>query len=337
MKTTKYIIITSINEPSEAILRFREWPDWHLIVVGDRKSPAAWECSGVTYLGIEEQYEIFGEFAHAIPENTYTRKMLGYIYAIQRGATLIFESDDDNIPYAGARQQLERFILDRTRSIPERRAADGNWLNVYPLFGGSNCWPRGFPIELIKAPEVIGRAGSDGKPWSVLQFLADEDPDVDAIFRLVDGRICQFAQERAFILDEGTFCPFNSQATLWTPEAFPLMFLPLGVSDRVTDILRGYIATVGLWRIGVAVAYASPIVFQKRNMHNLHKDFMQELPLYANAAAWCDKIKMVQKFSVEEFVSETLFMLHQIGAVPENNLSAYKQFLAKCDVRLSPK
>jgi hypothetical protein len=253
--------------------------------------------------------------------------MLGYIYAIQRGATLIFESDDDNIPYADARQQLERFTADRAGSISERRTADDNWLNVYPFFGASNCWPRGFPLELIKSQGVIGRIGSDRKPWGVLQFLADEDPDVDAIFRLVDGRSCQFAQERAIILDEGTFCPFNSQATLWTPEAFPLMFLPLGVSDRVTDILRGYIATVGLWRIGAAVAYASPIVFQKRNMHNLHKDFLQELPLYTNAAVWCQELKALDVSNAIGFMRSALTRLARAGAVAPSNLPIYEQYL----------
>src|SRR6266542_1662380 len=115
-----FLIITTINSPSEAILGFRNWADWHLIVVGDRKTPAGWSCDGVTFLGLDEQYRMFGDLASVIPENTYTRKMFGYAYAIQQGATAIFESDDDNIPYVDAAHCVETFLADSTRSFGER-------------------------------------------------------------------------------------------------------------------------------------------------------------------------------------------------------------------------
>ena len=224
-----FIIITTINSPSEAILGFRNWADWHLVVVGDRKTPADWSCEGVTFLGLDEQYRMFGDLASVISENTYTRKMLGYAYAIRQGATAIFESDDDNIPYVDAAHCIEAFLADSTRSFGERCSVSNGWLNVYELFGASDCWPRGFPIERIKDPIPEQRSGQNSNPWSLIQFLADEDPDVDAIYRLVFNRPVFFARERRYILDAGTYSPVNSQATLWTPEMFPFLFLPLGV------------------------------------------------------------------------------------------------------------
>ena len=327
-----YIIITTINAPSAAILGFRTWPGWHIVVVGDRKTPANWACEGVTFLSLAEQYRMFGDFSHAIPENTYTRKMLGYAYAIQQGATAIFESDDDNLPYTHAAACIEAYLADSKRTSGERRAGSSGWLNVYRLFGAPECWPRGFPIERIKDPLPEESQSQNFNPWSLVQFLADEDPDVDAIYRLVSGKSVFFAREKRFILDAGTFSPVNSQATLWTQEMFPFLFLPLGVSDRVTDILRGYIATAGIWAMGYSVAYASPIVYQRRNEHNLLRDFQQEIPLYENAEAWCAKLRSIKARSASAFYTQALHLLERENTFACNNLPAYTAFLDCCSL-----
>ena len=94
-----FIVITSINYPNQAIIEFAKWVNWQVVVVGDRKTPPTWSCDSVIFLSIEKQDAEFGEFARALPENTYVRKMLGYVYAIRHGAKAIFESDDDNISY----------------------------------------------------------------------------------------------------------------------------------------------------------------------------------------------------------------------------------------------
>jgi hypothetical protein len=286
----------------------------------------------VTYLGIEKQYEEFGEFARVIPENTYTRKMLGYVYAIHQGAKVIFESDDDNIPYADAQKSVEKCLMDPSRASGERCSSASDWLNVYSLFGVPKCWPRGFPIEQVKNAHINERPGYDNKSWGLVQFLADEDPDVDAIYRMFDGSPSYFARDRQFILDAGTYCPVNSQATLWTFEYFPLLFLPIGVFDRVTDILRGYILTAALWQMGFSVSYASPIVYQKRNIHNLHKDFVQEIPLYTNAASWCSQLKQINAKNPIEFYREAIRMLEEQNVFSMNNLSAYELFLKTANI-----
>ena len=286
----KYIVITSVNDPSEAILRFREWAGWHLVVVGDRKSPVAWDCPGVTYLNLEQQYARFGALAKVIPENSYKRKTLGYVYAIQSGAEVILESDDDNIPYANARETVETDLAGSRDLLPLVSSASG-WINAYREFGAPTCWPRGYPLDRINQAETLHYSpGGDGVKWGVLQYLADEDPDVDAIFRLTRGGTVSFAKNRGMRLGRGVFGPFNSQATVWVRETFPFLFLPLGVTDRVTDILRGYMALPCLWQCGYTLAYASPIVHQVRNEHNLLRDFELELDLYRFADRWCQNL-----------------------------------------------
>ena len=51
----KFIIITSIFEPTEAVRKFASLKDFQLVVVGDMKSPATWECENVVYLGVDDQ------------------------------------------------------------------------------------------------------------------------------------------------------------------------------------------------------------------------------------------------------------------------------------------
>ena len=325
--STKYIVITTINEPNEAILKFSQWANWQLVVVGDKKTPDDWVCDGVTYLSIEQQYAEFGEFAKSLPENTYIRKMLGYVYAIRHGATAIFESDDDNIPYADALQSVDELLNTSDRSKGDRLRSNTGWLNIYDTFGASNCWPRGFPLEYVKDSASGGIQGTDCKPWATVQFLADEDPDVDAVNRMIINNPVYFSRERRFIIDEGTYCPVNSQATLWLPEAFPLLFFPIGVSDRVTDILRGYIALACLWKMGYSIAYSSPIVYQERNVHNLFNDFQQEMPLYANADLWSRLLLEIDGSDAVECYFSAIQKLQSMNAISPKNMEIYKMFL----------
>lgn len=110
-------------------------------------------------------------------------------------------------------------------------------------------------------------------------------------------------------------------------DIFPLMFLPLGVSDRVTDILRGYIATAGIWAMGFSVAYASPIFYQKRNFHNLHNDFQQEMPLYANAESWRRLLSEIKMDGAAEFYRMAIRLLEAQGVISADNSVAYELFL----------
>lgn len=326
-KVDRFIVITSINPPTEAVRAFAQWKGWQTIVVGDRKSPEGWQSDGVVYLGIKDQHKIIGNFARNLPENTYTRKMIGYLYAIKNRANYIFESDDDNTPYKFGQKKVEDSIAgdlpDNRTSITSR---DG-WINIYKDFGADYCWPRGFPIELITS-DTKQDYGLASKKSLVIQFLADLDPDVDAIFRMTSKRVTRFKKNLAFSLGKGTYCPFNSQATLWSKKAFPLMFFPLFVPDRVTDILRGYIAQTCLWEIGSTLEFQSPIVYQERNAHNLLKDFEQEYMLYKNADLWSKMLKTeVVGHDASELFGSAINSLCEKGYMDKRNKKFYADFL----------
>jgi hypothetical protein len=329
MGNKKFIVITSINAPTEAVHVFAKWPGWTTIVVGDRKSPKKWTCENVVYLSIEDQIEKFPEFATYLPENTYLRKMLGYLYAFRKGAEAIFESDDDNIPYPDAVNQIEADIHGQ-RKVGKTLASSTGWVNIYSEFGAPNCWPRGYPLHHIMNPgEDVSRGETNGLPWGVMQYLADEDPDVDAIYRMTRTEPVFFARNRVMRLEEKTYCPFNSQATLWLPETFPLMFLPIGKTDRVTDILRGYMSLACLWKSGYTLAYSSPVVYQKRNFHNLFRDFEQEIDLYRFGDIWSRSLLNIEAGKPVAAFASAIDLMVEKGALPEINKAAFAAFAAE--------
>jgi hypothetical protein len=278
---------------------------------------------------VERQLFEYPEFADYLPFNSYVRKMIGYLHAFNNGASAIFETDDDNIPYSNADLVLEADLLSN-RLAGSVVSSESGWLNVYSEFGASDCWPRGFPIEFFRQSKPVTTVSSEGLQWGVMQYLSDEDPDVDAIYRMTRGGNIFFARDRTLRLAKYTYSPFNSQATLWIPETFPLMFLPLGVTDRVTDILRGYITLSCLWRCGYTLAYASPVVYQKRNTHNLLQDFEQECYIYRYADIWSRRLLCIDDVNLEpdpaSVFRATLDFLINDGTLPEINRPAYEYF-----------
>jgi hypothetical protein len=156
-------------------------------------------------------------------------------------------------------------------------------VNIYSLFSDQPIWPRGFPLTRITAPEsIIDPDGLTTQPGriGIWQALADDEPDVDAIYRLTSNRLCRFVRRPPVVLPRGTFSPFNSQNTAFRRELLPLMYLPALVNFRVTDILRSYVAQPVLWAAGYRLGFSGPTVRQQRNPHDLKADFMSELPLY---------------------------------------------------------
>ena len=140
------------------------------------------------------------------------------------------------------------------------------WANVYSLFSDSIVWPRGLPLDEIHSNQMVtGKTINRFCP--IQQYLVDNDPDVDAVFRLVfkDKSIVFHKDKDDVILTKGTWCPFNSQATIFFRNAFPLLYLPTSVTSRITDIWRSFVAQVVLWEHDYEVAFRKPIARQERN------------------------------------------------------------------------
>jgi len=266
-------------------MRFRELMDgWRVIVVGDRKTPATWAHPGVEFVPWDSPPPIAAHLASGLPFDAYSRKNIGYLTAIHGGAPFIVDTDDDNYPYDTFGLQLEEVVRGRV-------VLAKGWINVYRAYTTARIWPRGLPLEFVAASldEPLQLGESAEIRCRIQQFLADGDPDVDAIYRLVDGREVTF-RGAAIILRPGTYSPFNSQNTVWWPLAYRLLYLPSHVSFRVTDIWRGLIATAVGQAHGWSIAFLPPTVRQERNPHDLLKDFADEVPAYLENARILERL-----------------------------------------------
>jgi hypothetical protein len=281
----KYIVITTINEKTKALSEFEKLDDWHLVIVGDKKSKPIESNKNLTFLSVDDQQNLGFATVDNLPYNHYTRKNIGYLYAIREGADVIYDTDDDNIPYPyWGLENFECAKLVRN---------EGDFINIYSHFSDELVWPRGFPLDLVSQRDQLEISTISPVKVGVWQGLADLDPDVDAIYRLVFNKPVTFERKEAVALPPGRYCPFNSQNTFWTKEAFPFLYLPATTSFRFTDILRGFIAQRLLWNVGMHLGFHEATVFQERNVHDFMKDFRDEIECYLNTKPVIEALKKV--------------------------------------------
>ena len=215
------LVVTSINPPN-AILRAladgAARAGVEFIVIGDTKSPPDFALEHCRFLDIAAQLGTGFAFAAACPTRHYARKNIGYLLAIRLGARVIIETDDDNWP-------TDAFFVPRRRDQRARGLTDFGWSNLYRYFSDATIWPRGLPLDAIHTslPPYQSLA-LDERDCPIQQGLADENPDVDAVYRLILPLPQRFARGRSVAIGRGAWCPFNSQNTAWWPETFPLLY-----------------------------------------------------------------------------------------------------------------
>lgn len=284
MNEKKSLIVTSISAPNDVLQSLAQGAaenDFAFIVIGDKASPADFNLPGCDFYSLERQRQLDFEFAVKCPTKHYARKNIGYLLAIRNGSKLIVETDDDNFPY-------ESFWSERWRTQSAAAIKDQGWVNAYKYFTDQPIWPRGLPLEAVQKPvadfETLTITETD---CPIQQGLANENPDVDAIYRLIGSLPVNFRSDRQIALGNRSWCPFNSQNTTWWPEAFGLLYLPSYCSFRMTDIWRSFVAQRIAWENSWSVLFSPATVWQRRNEHNLMRDFEDEIPGYLNNAKIC--------------------------------------------------
>jgi hypothetical protein len=305
------VVITTINSPTRAVDEIEANAPklsaaFH--VIGDSKSPPDFKLEGGRYFDIDAQVATGFRFAALCPTKHYARKNIGYLTAIRDGASIIVETDDDNIPMAG-------FWDQRVRTVEAPLVSGSTWCNVYSFFTDTQIWPRGLPLDRVRDPvPALSSFASQASDCPIQQGLADGDPDVDAIYRLVLPLPLDFEPGRTVVLDKGVWCPFNSQNTTFWADAFPLLYLPYHCSFRMTDIWRSFVAQRIMWENDWKMMFHSSTVFQERNEHNLMRDFADEVPGYLHN----DRIRKTL---------EDLPIAAGITAIPDNVRMAYKALM----------
>ena len=107
------------------------------------------------------------------------------------------------------------------------------------------------------------------------------------------------------------YSPFNSQNTIWFKEIFPLLYLPVSCSMRATDIIRGLVAMRVLQNDNKKALFYGTTVFQKRNEHNLLKDFEDEIPIYLNSKKIIEVLNGLKLKKGNKFYSQNLLKCYK--------------------------
>lgn len=290
MEHKKWVVITTINSPNPKILEFIEL-GYKVLVVGDKKTPTSWLSfdNRIEYFDFTSQEREFPELSSIIGPNTYARKNLGYLYALKNGAEIIWETDDDTFPLKNSIDPLTSLSMDRFST------SEHDVWNPYTHFlPGRNIWPRGYPLERISRSFQVNELTPESVfcEVDVLQTLVNNEPDVDAIYRLtVNSAPTTFPYIDGAVEVKNGIAPGNTQSTFWlTRRSFVSIYFPMTVNNRFADILKMY-----LTQVNNNFLYAGFLVEQFRNPHNYMIDFNDEVEMYKNLDALCDFVLSQEK------------------------------------------
>jgi hypothetical protein len=282
---SKWIVVTSINNATKQLDKLTNEKEFQLLIIADLKTNKTWshENKKTIYLDVNNQTNLQYSILETIPFNSYSRKNIGYLYAIQNGAKFIYDTDDDNEPIINL---VDYFDFNEFKTELEYDLNSPLILNPYAHFGQPTIWPRGFPLN-----EINKKLYNDyilvKKPTSIIQqSVVNGDPDVDAIFRLtktleykrIDIKFDSSSPSVRIPLFKLT--PFNSQNTLFHYKAFWALYLPNSVTFRLTDIWRSYWAQRLMWLLDSTISFLGPNAYQFRNSHSYLSDFKQEKDMY---------------------------------------------------------
>jgi hypothetical protein len=303
------LVVTSISPPNpilQALAEGSQRRGARFIVVGDTKSPESFHLDGCDFFSVSRQRDLDFKFASICHERSYTRKNIGYLIAIQCGANFIVETDDDNYP-------TEQFWNDRQETVSGDTVNAKGWVNAYSYFADDFIYPRGFPLELARGTNVSFAPRSNSVPRTSLiqQGLADGNPDVDAVYRMLFPLPFDFKKAAPLILPRHAWCPFNSQNTTFFSGAFPLLYLPTFCSFRMTDIWRSFVAQRILWTIDSELSFHQATVVQDRNEHSLLRDFEDEIPGYLNNLKIVDALENINLESGLESISSNMMLCYE--------------------------
>jgi hypothetical protein len=278
------LVITSINKPNYVIKRLYnicKENNVKFLIIGDKKTPTY--KKKYPLVSINNQKKLEFKLAKLLPENSYSRKNLGYLLAAKSKSNIIIETDDDNYP-------LENFFINLSKKKKIKLVKGKKWINIYSLFSKNNdkIWPRGFPLDEINRNNIVS-IKNEIVFSPIQQRMCEGNPDVDAIFRLTkEYKYIKFKKRISFSIENNCLCPFNSQNTVWHSETFPLLYLPSYCTMRATDIWRSFVALRIMRTYKWKLSFSESTAIQYRNVHNLINDFRLEYEVYRDTKIFND-------------------------------------------------
>jgi drug/metabolite transporter (DMT)-like permease len=335
-------VTTTIFEPSPAIFQFVQQANTCIVVVGDQKTNhSSWHKFVSThngrafYLSPGDQIRLPLHVIRHIPWNHFGRKNIGYLFVCRHKGKMIYDFDDDNM-LRGQRTVFQRIVQGNLSSVPvveKKHHLFNPYPGYEPVDSDNNpqfVWPRGFPLNFIhdvNTSTVSYEKMVHPLNVAVFQSLANNDPDVDAIFRMTRKLPITFQLEETIrAVPYGSYSPWNSQAVVVRDVGFWGLLLPISVTGRVSDIWRSYITSRMLFSTPYFVAFTSPFVDQYRNPHDYQIDLVDEQDLYFKTN---ELIKTISEFSVEKSAPFHANLIRLVDSLHQ------REIVGEADVKLA--
>ena len=338
----KWLVLTVFNPPNITNLQLlNNLHSWKIVIIANtKKNDNKWKTlnyKNLIYLSLRDQNKLNYNIIQYLHYNSYSRKNIGYLYAIEHGAKEIYEIDED-ITFIKSRNLSIDFDFNNTLLCYGLRN-DSNMINPYDYFTEKNIWPRGFRIKDIGNNEnniyyIINSNQLNIRPL-IFQGLINGIPDVDSIF--VQTRInknnnlnLKYSEIYPLLYIPGNYIPINSKNTKYLYDIFPFLTLPTTVNEKICDIFRGYIIQRFAWIYNGAIIYHSyNIVNNVKNINNLNTNFKEEKSLFYNLDEFLNElnINFVSDKHPTELLLNLIKKLIEKGFLENKDYIIYKLYL----------
>lgn len=293
-----------------------------IIIVGSGKTPHADVRRDLTrfpqrtvYLEPGDERSTRWSTERYMPLNDHCRHALALLEAMTYDPRYVLSLDDDNFPDTVFTVKDMINMMAETGSKPITESSNG-WFNV-----GAMCDPsvihRGYPLSRRNTGARLfadTHEHPDAElPVGVFAALWRGDPDIDAVERIAVDPFVNEVDGTAW-LATNTWCPFNTQSTMWRNELSPLLLMWPYVG-RYDDIWASYVARAWMQANGWLQSAGNPVVRQDRNPHDLIHDLENELLGYR----YTDHVVSVVRDMVDELkgvnaARATALMFAQLAA-----------------------
>ena len=349
----RWAVIATASATSEAIRRQVRLDGWCLVMVVEhdgicqKRKITGGGNKAIICLGPAKPEDMQHPFVNSLPKSEISRKNIGYLYAIQRGAQVVWDFDDHSLmkfwmPGAAPDSCLliDTAIKDTIIDAAQLDGSLYSTYNPYPsLINPSTglLWPRGLPLSHIKKLQQyrtsLTTVKVDAKSIAVLQSLSDLNPDLDAVCRFTGPSPVNFkrtAETKPTILPKGTMSPYNSQATLHFRAGLWALLLPTTVHGRVSDIWRSYIAQRLFWDVGLHTGFMPrPIVSREPDVANVMNDFVAENALYSRTEGLLEFLRCWKSdaSTIVERMEQLWVALHNEGFIEKHDVQIVQLWL----------
>ena len=291
----KWIVMTVSNPPTETIKNLeKKIKQWKIVVICNNVTiESNWDLfkssNNLIFLPIIAQNKLGYNLLKYLNYNSYCRKNIGYLFAIQHGAKEIYEIDEnlefspDNLSFLDINVN-DSFISYGKENNPKM-------INPYIHFGESNIWPRGFIIRDIssehnKTFHYTHFSKIKLKPL-VYQGLINNIPDADSLFLLTNVKKnknldISFSNNCPLLYLPGNYIPINSKNTKYLYKIFPFLMLPVTINESIADILRGYIIERFAFKYKGTIAFHNTNLYNNKVVNNSKLLEEKEIYLYSN-------------------------------------------------------